>query len=80
MSASHLIYWSSYEFSHSSYQQALQAEFSLTEKHKMVELLQSEVKIAGTKRVFTDAVGLYVQSVFKALEEADVSLICFYEK
>ena len=46
----------------------------------MVELLQSEVKIAGTKRVFTDAVGLYVQSVFKALEEADVSLICFYEK
>jgi CRISPR-associated endonuclease Cas1 subtype II len=55
-------------------------EFSLTEKHKMVELLQSEVKIAGTKRVFTDAVGLYVQSVFKAMEEADVSLICFYEK
>ena len=55
-------------------------EFSLMEKHKMVELLQSEVKIAGTKRVFTDAVGLYVQSVFKALEEADVSLLCFYEK
>ncbi len=55
-------------------------DFSLTEKHKMVELLQSEVKIAGTKRVFTDAVGLYVQSVFKAMEEADVSLICFYEK
>lgn len=55
-------------------------EFSLAEKHKMVELLQSEVKIAGSKRVFTDAVGLYVQSVFKALEEADVSLICFYEK
>ena len=46
----------------------------------MVELLQSEVIINGTKRVFTDAVGLYVQSVFKALEEADISLICFYEK
>ena len=55
-------------------------EFSLAEKHKLVELLQSEVRIAGTKRVFTDAVGLYVQSVFKALEEADASLICFYEK
>ena len=55
-------------------------EFSLTEKHRLVELLQSEVRIAGTKRVFTDAVRMYVQSVFKALEEADVSLICFYEK
>ena len=55
-------------------------DFGLTEKHKMVELLQSEVRIAGTKRVFTDAVGLYVQSVFKALEETDTSLICFFEK
>lgn len=55
-------------------------DFSQLEKHKMVELLQSEVIINGTKRVFTDVVGVYVQSVFKALEEADVSLICFYEK
>lgn len=55
-------------------------EFTLTEKHKMVEVLQTEIKISGTRRMFTDAVKIYVQSVFKALEEADISKICFYEK
>lgn len=55
-------------------------EFSVSEKHRMVELLQSEVKLGGKRWVFTDAVGIYVQSVFKALEEADISKICFYEK
>lgn len=53
--------------------------FSVEEKHELLEILQAEVKISSRQQVFTNAVHIYVQSVFNALEEADVGKICFYQ-
>lgn len=53
--------------------------FETEEKHYMVTLLQSELKISGRIEVFTNAVEVYTRSVFDALNEEDVSLIKFFQ-
>ncbi len=53
-------------------------EFTTEEKHLMLRILQEEVGINNSKQYFSNAVKIYVKSVFDALNEKDVSLILFY--
>ena len=53
-------------------------EFGTEEKHQMLKLFQQEVRIQDTRQQLSHAVPLYVQSVFRALNEGDSSLIRFY--
>ncbi|MBE6102328.1 MAG: type II CRISPR-associated endonuclease Cas1 [Selenomonas ruminantium] len=54
-------------------------DFGVDEKRDLLRILQSEIKIAGCKQIFTNAVHMYVQSVFNALEESDERRIRFYQ-
>lgn len=54
-------------------------KFEKEEKHILLEILNEEVIIAGRKEVLTNALGIYVRSVFDALNEKDASLIKFYQ-
>ena len=53
-------------------------EFSTIEKHKMLEILKKEVVVENAKQIFTNAIHIYVQSIFRALSEGESSLIQFY--
>ncbi len=53
--------------------------FDKKEKIHMVNLLNSEVRIAGRTEVVINAIKIYCKSVFDALEENDISLIKFYD-
>ncbi len=61
-----------------AYQQRFK-KFEKEEKHKMLEVLQSEIKIGGTRQVLTNGIRIYVRSVFDALCENDASMLMFYE-
>ena len=60
------------------YQQRFK-KFEKEEKHKMLEVLQLEIKIGGTRQVLTNGIRIYVRSVFDALCEKDTSMLLFYE-
>ena len=45
----------------------------------MLEILQKEVRMKENRQVFVNSVHIYLQSVFRALNENDVSLIQFYQ-
>jgi len=53
-------------------------EFDVTGKHKLLSLLQQEVIMKNTRQLLSNAIPIYVQSVFHALNNGDVSLIHFY--
>lgn len=53
-------------------------EFGTEEKHQMLKLFQQEVRMQETRQQLSNAVPMYVQSVFRALNEGDSSLIRFY--
>lgn len=53
-------------------------EFSVDEKHKMLEILQQEIGISNTRQVLGNGIKIYVRSVFEAINEKDLSLITFY--
>ena len=52
--------------------------FASEEKHRMLELLQSEIGINNTRQILVNGIKLYVRSVFDAINEKDLSLIAFY--
>ncbi len=54
-------------------------KFETEEKHNMLTVLQKEIKIAGTKQVLTNAIKIYVKSVFDALTDRNIERIIFYE-
>ena len=53
-------------------------KFEVEEKRYMIRLLQEEVEIFGKREVFTNAVKIYIRSIFDALNDEDISLIKFY--
>jgi CRISPR-associated endonuclease Cas1 subtype II len=53
-------------------------QFSTDEKRIMLHLLEKEVKIANNKQVFTNAIKIYVRSVFDALCDNNSEEILFY--
>ncbi len=54
-------------------------QFETEEKHIMLTVLQKEIKIAGTTQVLTNAIKIYVKSVFDALNDRSIERIIFYE-
>lgn len=54
-------------------------ELNHESKIKIIEILKTKVYIDQKKQVFSNAVRIYVQSVFKAIEQEDVELIRFIE-
>ena len=54
-------------------------KFETEEKHIRLTVLQKEIKIAGTKQVLTNAIKIYVKSVFDALTDRNIERIIFYE-
>ena len=54
-------------------------KFETEEKHIMLTVLQKEIKIAGAKQVLTNAIKIYVKSVFDALNDRSIERIIFYE-
>lgn len=53
--------------------------FEHNQKMEFVRLLNKEVKINGRSNIMTNAVRLYVKSVFEAISEKNISLIKFPE-
>lgn len=54
------------------------SEFGTEEKHKLLEIMQIEVGIDNTKQYLSNAIKIYVKSVFNALNERDIAEILFY--
>lgn len=53
--------------------------FGTEEKHSMVDVLNEEVMIAGTKQYVPNAIKIYTKSVFDALCQENIERITFYE-
>lgn len=53
--------------------------FNSDMKHKLLELLTIKVKIKGKDQYVSNAIGIYVKSVFAAIENKDLSLLNFIE-
>lgn len=53
-------------------------KFETEEKHKMLHIFESEVKIGGSWQILPNAVRIYVRSVFDALCDNDSTEILFY--
>ncbi len=53
-------------------------EFGTEQKHEVLQFMQTEVGIDNTKQYLTNALRIYVKSVFEALNEKDESRILFY--
>ena len=54
------------------------AELGHTEKMRLVNILNHEVRIDGKIQYVSNAIKIYCKSVFDALNEDDISLIRFY--
>ncbi len=54
-------------------------EFGTNEKHELAGILSNNICIAQTTQTVLNAIRIYCQSVFSALNERDISLISFYE-
>ena len=50
------------------------------EKHQLIDVLNRQVLIKEKKTTVTHAIGIYCRSVFRALEEQDLSLLSFYSE
>lgn len=53
-------------------------QFDTEEKHELLKLLQIEVGIDNTRQILTNALKIYVKSIFDALNERDISKILLY--
>jgi CRISPR-associated endonuclease Cas1 subtype II len=53
--------------------------FETEEKHRMMELVNREVSIAGKTEYVPNAVKIYVRSIFDAINDGDISEIKFYK-
>lgn len=54
------------------------SKFETDEKRKMLQVLETEVKIGGNRQVLPNAIRIYVRSIFDALCDNDASEILFY--
>lgn len=54
-------------------------EFGKDEKHEMWRILEDTVIIGQCHQSVLNAIGIYVHSIFKAINNADPSEIRFYE-
>lgn len=54
-------------------------KFDVSAKRTMQKILNTKVTIAGKVYNTNDAIGIYCKSVFNALNNGDLSQICFYE-
>jgi CRISPR-associated endonuclease Cas1 subtype II len=54
-------------------------KFETDEKHWMLELVNTEVTVAGKKEYVPNAIKIYVRSVFDAINDNDISEIKFYQ-
>jgi CRISPR-associated endonuclease Cas1 subtype II len=54
-------------------------KFETDEKHWMMELVNTEVTIAGKTEYVPNAIKIYVRSVFDAINDNDISEINFYQ-
>jgi hypothetical protein len=52
--------------------------FETDEKHRMLDLVNAEVSIAGKTEYLPNAIKIYVRSVFDAINDNDISEIKFY--
>lgn len=53
--------------------------FEKEEKHRLAEVLQTEVRIRDSRQVLPNAVKIYVKSVFDAMNEKDMSYLLHYK-
>lgn len=53
-------------------------DFGKEEKHKLWGMLNDTVRIDNTQQVLINAVKIYVRSVFDAINDEDISKICFF--
>lgn len=53
-------------------------QFGVNDKRKMLSLLEQEITISGNKQVLTNAIRIYVRSVFDALCDRNVEEILYY--
>lgn len=53
-------------------------KFESEEKHKMLHVLETEVRVGGSWQILPNAIRIYVRSVFDALCDNDSSEILFY--
>jgi CRISPR-associated endonuclease Cas1 subtype II len=54
-------------------------KFETDEKHWMMELVNTEISVAGKKEYVPNAIKIYVRSVFDAINDNDISEIKFYQ-
>ena len=56
-------------------------KFDTDTKHALVNILNEDVMVSGRTMYLNNAIGIYVRSVFSAIEKNDCSLInfCCYE-
>lgn len=54
------------------------SKFEMEEKHQMLHLLEMEIRIKGTRQILSNAVRIYVRSVFDALCDEEPREILFY--
>jgi CRISPR-associated endonuclease Cas1 subtype II len=59
--------------------QDMPEKFETHEKHRMIEIVNTEVSIAGKKEYVPNAIKIYVRSVFDAINDNDISEIKFYQ-
>lgn len=52
--------------------------FGGTMKIKILDILNQKVLIKGTKQYLTNAIGIYVKGVIRAIEEKDITFLEFY--
>lgn len=57
----------------------IDAEFDRTQKYKLIEVLNETIKIDGKEQYVSNAIPIYIQSVFDALEEKEERKIINYE-
>lgn len=53
-------------------------KFETDEKHEMLHLLETEIRIGGSKQILTNGIRIYVRSVFDALCDNNPEEILFY--
>ena len=53
-------------------------QFETEEKHQILQVLQTEIGIDNTRQYLTNAIKIYVKSIFDAMNEGDLSHILFY--
>ena len=53
--------------------------FGTEEKHKMIDVLNTIVSIEGKQNYPLNAIRIFVQSFFSAMDKGDISKLSFYE-